>query len=70
MKRINFEVAADAPLEERLDAKRAELANYEEILPRWQSSRWYDSGRRHLAELKVQLKALEDEEAAIKLQQS
>ena len=39
--------------------KKAEIKHYEGVLERYGSGRWYDSGRRHLADLKVQLSVLE-----------
>ena len=63
MNPYTFEVPADAPLAERLEAKRAETKNYERILSQNGQSRWYDQGRRHLAQLKLELEALEQQAA-------
>lgn len=63
MKRIHYIVPADAPLAERLEVKREEIQNYERILSENRHNRWYDQGRRHLAQLKSELEALEQEAA-------
>lgn len=64
MNPYTFEVPADAPLAERLEAKRAETKNYERILSQNGQSRWYDQGRRRLATLRDELQALEQEAGA------
>lgn len=46
-------------LSQRIAAKQAEVSNYERILREYQSGRWYDQGRRRLAELKRELADLE-----------
>jgi hypothetical protein len=48
-------------MNEKIEAKKAEIANYERILREYQSGRWMDMGRRRLAELKAELVALETE---------
>lgn len=53
-----FQVASDAPLACRLTMKRAHVAHYESILAR-AHGRWFDQGRRHLAQLRADLAALE-----------
>lgn len=54
--------SAHADLLRRLTNKRAEVANYERILAAYRG-RWYDMGRRHLADLKAELNALEAQAA-------
>lgn len=44
--------------EEKIAAKKAEIAHYEGVLERYGSGRWLDQGRRHLQELKDELVAL------------
>lgn len=44
--------------EEKIQAKKEEVANYERILSEYQG-RWYDYGRRSLARLKEELIELE-----------
>ena len=63
MNPYTFQVPADAPLAERLEAKRAETKNYDRILTQNGQSRWNDQGRRHLATLRAELEALEQEAA-------
>lgn len=46
---------------EKIEAKKAEVANYERILREYRSGRWYDMGRRRLEELKRELAELETE---------
>ncbi len=43
-----------------IEQKRAEIEHYQGVLDRYQSGRWYDQGRRHMAELKAELEALLD----------
>ena len=38
--------------------KKAEIQNYERILTNNRHSRWYDQGRRHMAELEQELENL------------
>lgn len=45
-------------INEQITAKEADIRNYERILSEYYG-RWYDQGRRHLAELRQELKALE-----------
>lgn len=47
--------------EEAVAAKKAEIEHYEGVLQRYGSGRWLDQGRRHLAELKDELKKLEQD---------
>lgn len=47
---------------EMIEAKKAEVANYERILREYRSGRWYDMGRRRLDELKQELSDLENSE--------
>ncbi len=46
--------------EEAVAAKKAEIEHYEGVLQRYGSGRWLDMGRRHLAELKEELRVLEE----------
>ena len=48
-------------LQEKITAKKAEIANYERILSEYRG-RWYDQGRRHLEELNVELAQLKAQE--------
>lgn len=48
---------------EKIEAKKAEVANYERILREYRSGRWYDMGRRRLDELKQELSDLENSQA-------
>lgn len=41
-----------------IEAKTSEIENYRRILSEYQSGRWYDVGRRRLAELEAELEAL------------
>lgn len=50
-------------MNEKIEAKKAEIANYERILREYQSGRWLDMGRRHLATLQEELAALEAQAA-------
>lgn len=59
MKRIHYNVPADAPLEERLMVKREEIENARRVLRENSHSRWYDQSRRHLAVLEEELAAYE-----------
>ncbi len=59
MKRIHYNVPADAPLEERLMVKREEVENARRVLRENPHSRWYDQSRRHLAVLEQELAAYE-----------
>ena len=45
--------------EEAVTAKKAEIEHYEGVLERYGSGRWLDQGRRHLADLKEELRVLE-----------
>ena len=38
--------------------KKAEIENYKGVLSRYLGSRWYDQGRRHLADLEAELVTL------------
>ena len=64
MKRIHYNVPADAPLEERLMVKREEVENSRRVLRENPQSRWYDQSRRHLAVLEEELAAYETEARA------
>ena len=44
-----------------IEGKLAEIENYKRILRENQHSRWYDMGRRHLAELEKQLAQLQQD---------
>lgn len=46
-------------MKEKIEAKKAEIANYERVLQEYQSGRWFDMGRRHLASLKDELAEME-----------
>ena len=46
--------------EEAVAAKKAEILHYEGVLERYGSGRWLDMGRRHLANLREELRVLED----------
>lgn len=43
-----------------VEAKKKEVEHYEGVLQRYGAGRWYDQGRRHLEDLKNELKALEE----------
>lgn len=60
----NFSIADDAPLDERIAMKRAHVAHYEAVLARSLGNRWYDRGRRGLAQLRQELDALEAQGSA------
>lgn len=45
--------------EEVIAAKKREIERYDEILQKYRASRWYDMGRRHMADLKEELRLLE-----------
>ena len=47
--------------EEAVAAKKAEIEHYEGVLQRYGSGRWLDMGRRHLADLKEELRVLQFE---------
>lgn len=64
MKRIHYNVPADAPLEERLTVKREEVENARRVLRENSHSRWYDQSRRHLAVLEEELAAYETQARA------
>jgi hypothetical protein len=46
--------------EEAIAAKKREIERYDEILQKYRASRWYDQGRRHMADLKEELRLLEE----------
>lgn len=46
--------------EEAVTAKKAEIERYEGVLSRYEHGRWLDQGRRHLAQLKEELRILEE----------
>lgn len=46
-------------LNEKIKNKEAEIVNYNRILSEYGSGRWLDMGRRHMAELKNDLKFLQ-----------
>lgn len=50
-------------LQEKIEAKEVEVANYQRILSEYRG-RWYDQGARHLAELKAELVALKAQASA------
>lgn len=41
-----------------IEQKEKEIGHYIGVLDRYQSGRWYDQGRRHLEELREELKEL------------
>jgi hypothetical protein len=43
-----------------IEEKKKEIEHYEGVLERYGAGRWMDQGRRHLAELKNELKVLEE----------
>jgi hypothetical protein len=45
---------------EEIVAKQKEIEHYEGVLERYQSGRWLDQGRRHLTDLKEELRVLEE----------
>lgn len=45
--------------EEAIEAKKKEVEHYIGVLERYGAGRWYDMGRQHLAELKEELRVLE-----------
>ena len=44
-----------------VEKKRAEVVHYQGVLDRYMAGRWLDQGRRHHADLKAELAALEQE---------
>ena len=46
----------------KIEAKKAQIEHYKGVLARYGSGRWYDMGRRHLAELEAELEVLIAEE--------
>ncbi len=49
----------DDDLATRVAKKKAEIEHYKGVLERYGRGRWYDMGRRHLAELEQELIDLE-----------
>lgn len=45
-------------IDEQIKEKEAEIEHYEGVLERQRHSRWYDQGRRHMADLKSELVVL------------
>lgn len=46
----------------KIEEKKAQIEHYKGVLARYGSGRWYDMGRRHLAELEAELEVLIAEE--------
>lgn len=51
----------DKDLATRVAEKEAEIEHYKGCLERYGPGRWANAGKRHLAELEQELKALQDE---------
>ena len=45
-------------LDEEIKKKKAEIEHYDGVLTRQRHSRWYDQGRRYMADLQAELAAL------------
>ena len=48
-------------MKKKIEEKKKEIEHYEGVLERYGMGRWRDQGRRHLADLKNELKALEEQ---------
>lgn len=51
-------------MKKQIEEKETEIANYERILAAYKG-RWYDQGKRHLEDLKIQLHDLQTSYAAV-----
>jgi hypothetical protein len=48
-------------IEEKIAEQKAKIEHYEGVIKRYASGRWYDMGRRHMEELREELRTLEAE---------
>ena len=61
---MNLPSSPEGLLVDQLENLRSRVTHYEGVLHRNAQSRWYDQGRRHLADLQVELAALEAQVAS------